>query len=114
MAYAYETVKDNIGFDYANIDNPEFLASLHYVRNENSRLIYEIRFPNAPIDYQDSLILSLKDGKLNIYDKREFHNGVIKVTPVTVNDLVQSFLCMGVYDKFVASCFISCAKFIEG
>lgn len=99
MAYA---------FDYANIDNSDYLANLRYVRNEKTRLIYEIRFPNAP---EDSIILVLKDnGKLRIHNNRQYADGEIQVTQATVTDLVQNFPYMGVYDKFVSSCFLACAR----
>ena len=110
MAYAYEIVKNQIGFDYANIDNPDFLASLRYVRNENNRLIYVVRFPNSPIKYEDSLILVLQDGKLRIHNNRQYTDGETQVTQATVTDLVQNFPYIGVYDKFVASCFMACAR----
>lgn len=112
MPYASEQVS----FDYDNLSNPSFLSNLKYVRQTNNgRLIYQVRFPNSPIDYEDSLILSLKDGGLIIYKRRDFLEGNTLVGgQVEVSDvtwLVEKFPFMGSYDKFVASCFLSSALY---
>ena len=98
------------GFDYRDLENTEFLKTLPYVRCENSRLIYVIRFPNSPSDYEDSIILILKNGKLLIHANRQYDNGFTKVNPITVEEFVGNFPFMGSYDKFVTSCFMSCAQ----
>ena len=110
MPYAYQQVKEQIKFDYDNLSDDRFLKSLRYVKSShNGRIFYEIRFPNSPIEYEDSLILSLKEGAMKIYSKHTHLDGLIKVEVSTIEDLVQSFPLMGSYDKFVASSFLSCA-----
>lgn len=113
MPYAYQQVKSNLGFDYGNLENVDFLSNLLYVRKTlNGRLIYQVRKPNSPIEYEDSLIISLNtEGGLVVYAKREHMDGIVEVEVVGVEYLTQKFPYMGSYDKFVSSCFLSCALY---
>lgn len=111
--YAYQQVKSATGFDYDNLSNPDFLSNLRYVRStRNSRVVYEVRFPNTSILHEDSLIVSLnKEGGLICYEKTEYYDGLVVVEILEVTELIPRFPFMSSYSKFVVSCFLSCSTY---
>ena len=116
MPYFYQQVKSELGFDYGNLENIDFLSNLSYVRRtSNGRLIYQVRFPNAPVEYEDSLILSLnKEGGLTTYKRRDHQDGFIEVEVSDIDWLIKNYFYMGSYCKFVASCFLCCSTYHIG
>jgi hypothetical protein len=103
------------GFHYSDMGNECFLTSLPYVKQTGNRIIYEIRFPNQPINQNNSIFLCLKKRKLKVTKVTEFYNDQgenSKVhTDIDFLYLLENLTQISDYDKFVAMVFLSQTNF---
>jgi len=99
-----------------DVEDTDILKSLRYVRQSGERLIYRVRFPNQPCQYEDELILTLdREMRLSVRDIRTWaDDGQIETKIVSVEKLTRNLPYMGSYDKAISLRFLACAQgFVE-